>query len=65
MVKGPEKSDKLIYAETKFAMLKVKNNLPFSSLKQLNASSEKTFSMVRKIVTENRTSLHNDTVCPL
>ena len=28
-----------------------------------NASSDRTFSMVRKIVTENRTSLHNDTVC--
>ena len=30
-----------------------------------NASSKRTFSMVRKIVTENRTSLHNDTVCVL
>ena len=30
-----------------------------------NTSSEKTFSMVRKTVTENRTSLHNDTVCAL
>ena len=35
MVKGPEESDKLIYAETKFAMFVVKNNqgwnnLPFS-----------------------------------
>ena len=28
-----------------------------------NASSERTFSMVRKIITESRTSLHNDTVC--
>ena len=30
-----------------------------------NASREITFSMVRKIVTESRTSLHNDTVCAL
>ena len=30
MVKGPEESDKLIYAETKFVMLVVKNNFPFS-----------------------------------
>ena len=30
-----------------------------------NASNERTISMVRKIVTENRTSLHNDTVCAL
>ena len=30
MVKGPEESDKLIYAERKFAMFVVKNNLPFS-----------------------------------
>ena len=30
MVKRPEESDKLIYAETKFAMFVVKNNLPFS-----------------------------------
>ena len=30
-----------------------------------NASSERTFSMVRKIATESRTSLHNDTVCAL
>ena len=30
-----------------------------------NASSEKIFSMVRKIVTESRTSLHYDTVCAL
>ena len=28
-----------------------------------NASSERTFSMVRKIVTKSRTSMHNDTVC--
>ena len=28
-------------------------------------SGERTFSMVRKIVTESRTSLHNDTVCTL
>ena len=28
-----------------------------------NAFSEKTLSMVRKIVTANKTSLHNDTVC--
>ena len=30
MVKGPEESDKLIYAETKFVLFVVKNNLPFS-----------------------------------
>ena len=30
-----------------------------------NASTERTFSMVLKIITENRTSLHNDTVCAL
>ena len=30
-----------------------------------NASSKKNISMVRKIVTENRTSLHKDSVCPL
>ena len=30
MAKGPEECDKLIYAETKFVMCKVKNNLPFS-----------------------------------
>ena len=30
-----------------------------------NASSVRTFSMVRKIVTENSNSLHNDTVCVL
>ena len=30
-----------------------------------NASGERTFSMVRKIVTESRTSLHNDTVSAL
>ena len=30
-----------------------------------NASGERTFFMVRKIVTESRTSLHNDTVCAL
>ena len=30
MVKGPEESDKLIYAETKFVMFVVKNNLPFN-----------------------------------
>ena len=30
-----------------------------------NASSERTFSMVQKIVNESRTSLHNDTVCAL
>ena len=30
-----------------------------------NTSCERTFSMVRKIVTENRTSLHYDTVCAL
>ena len=30
-----------------------------------NASSERTFSMVRKIVTENQTDLANDTVCAL
>ena len=30
MVKGLEESDKLIYAEAKFAMFVVKNNLPFS-----------------------------------
>ena len=30
-----------------------------------NAFSERTFSMVRKIVTENRTSSHNNTVCAL
>ena len=30
MVKRPEESDKHIYAETKFAMFVVKNNLPFS-----------------------------------
>ena len=30
MVKGPEESNKLIYAETKFAMFVVKNNFPFS-----------------------------------
>ena len=35
MVKRLEESDKLIYAETKFAMLVVKNNLPFSSLKRI------------------------------
>ena len=29
----------------------------------LNASSERTSSMVLKIVTQNRTSLHNDTEC--
>ena len=28
-----------------------------------NASSERTFSMVPKIITESRTSLHKDTVC--
>ena len=38
----------------------VKSLIPHS-----NASCERTFSMVRKIVTENRTSLHNDTVCVL
>ena len=30
-----------------------------------NTSSQRTFSMVRKIVTENRTSLPNDIVCAL
>ena len=30
-----------------------------------NAFSERTFSMVRKIVTENRTDIGNDTVCAL
>ena len=30
-----------------------------------NASSERTFSMVLKIITESRTSLHNDTACAL
>ena len=30
MVKVPEESNKLIYAETKFAMFVVKNYLPFS-----------------------------------
>ena len=30
-----------------------------------NTSSERTFSMVRKIVTENRISLHNDAVSAL
>ena len=30
-----------------------------------NASSERTFSMVLKIITETRTNLHNDTVCAL
>ena len=30
-----------------------------------NASSERTFSMVKKIVTENRTSLNNSTLCSL
>ena len=30
-----------------------------------NASSEKTFFMVLKIITESRTSLHNGTVCAL
>ena len=35
MVKGLEESDKLIYAEREFAMLVVKNNLPFSSLKRI------------------------------
>ena len=30
-----------------------------------NASTERTFSMVLKIITENRTSLHNDSVCAL
>ena len=62
MVKRSEESDKLIYAETKFAMFVVKDNLP---LAYSNASSERSFSMVRKIFTKNRTSLHNDTVCAL
>ena len=30
-----------------------------------NAPSERTFFMVLKIITESRTSLHNDTVCAL
>ena len=30
MAKGPEESDKLVYAKTKFAIFEVKNNLPFS-----------------------------------
>ena len=30
-----------------------------------NASTKRTFSMVLKIITENRTSLHSDTVCSL
>ena len=30
MVKGPEESDKLIYAEKKLVTFVVKNNLPFS-----------------------------------
>ena len=30
-----------------------------------NASTKRTFSMVLKIITENRTSLHSDTVCAL
>ena len=30
-----------------------------------NASSERTFSMVLKIITESRNSLHNDSVCAL
>ena len=30
-----------------------------------NASSEKNISMVLKIITESRASLHNDTVCAL
>ena len=30
MVKGPEESTKIIYAETKFVLFVVKNNLPFS-----------------------------------
>ena len=42
-----------------FAAL-VKSLIPHS-----NVSSERTFSMVRKIVTENRTSLYNDTVCAI
>ena len=63
MVKRPEESDKLFYAKTKLAMLVGKRNLPLSSFKRIY--SERTFSMVRKIVTENRTSLHNDAVCTL
>ena len=35
------------------------------SIPHSNASSERLFSMVRKIVTENRTDLGNDTVCAL
>ena len=30
-----------------------------------NASTERTFSRLLKIITENRTRLHNDTVCAL
>ena len=35
MVKGPEGSNKLIYAEAKLAMLVVNNNLRFSALKRI------------------------------
>ena len=35
MAKEPEESDKLISAETKFAMFVVKNNWMFSSLKRI------------------------------
>ena len=38
---------------------------PLQCLPHSNASSERIFSMVRKIATESRTSLHNDTVCAL
>ena len=42
------------------ALMKSPQCIPHS-----NASSKRTFSMMRKIVTENRTSLHHDTVCVL
>ena len=37
----------------------------FLCIPHSNASSERTFSMVRKIVTESKTSLRNNTVCAL
>ena len=42
------------------ALMKSLLCIPYS-----NPSSERTFSMVRKIVIENRPGLHNDTVCAL
>ncbi|KAJ7332053.1 hypothetical protein JRQ81_014233, partial [Phrynocephalus forsythii] len=54
----------LLWKDVRFSelprLMKVLLCIPHS-----NASSERVFSMVRKIVTENRMSLDNSTVCAL